>query len=285
MMRLLYIFILSILIFSACVEQVEIELDEAGDARLVVFAEITNDVRQHEVHLTKSAPYFSNMELPAVSNATVKISDGTKVVSLMEDRERPGFYLTPKDYFGVIGRTYSLEISDVDVNDDGVRETYTAETVMKGSAAIMSVGVQYDAKWKGWEVAVFSQDPGETEDFYLFKVYKNGILYTDSIADYWTTDDKFFNGSYINGPMVQYFDEEKGEIVEEGDTITLELAGITEEYFYFIDGVSREASPKVPLFSGPAANIKGNISNGALGFFTVMDVDRGYTIFHWKQGE
>jgi hypothetical protein len=33
-----------------------------------------------------------------------------------------------------------------------------------------------------------------------------------------------------------------------------------------------------PLFSGPPANIKGNINNGGVGFFTAHSVTRSYAI-------
>lgn len=278
--RFIYIIVLILGIFSSCTEKVEMDLEVVGDTKLVVFAEITNDVKAHEVHLTTTASYFHNQKIPAVSNAIVHIDDGVGNIELTEDLEREGVYLTPDDYFGVAGRTYKLQISNVDADEDGDFEAYNAETIMKPSAPVDSVNVKYNSRWDGWEVSLFSYDLAETKDWYLFKVYKNGVLYTDTITDYWLTDDKFFNGNSIDGPMVQYFDEDEGEIVEVGDTITLELAGITEEYYYFVNDVHQETYEKVPLFSGPAANVKGNISNGALGFFCVMDVSRGSTIYY-----
>lgn len=275
-----FLFILNL--FYGCTERVEIGLEAAGDPKLVVFSEITNDIKTHAVYLSKSAPYFYNQETPAVSNAIVYISDGTETIELTEDPDQAGAYLTPDDYAGVPGKTYQLSIENVDVNNDGVLETYTAETVMKNTVPVEQVFVKYNSRWEGWEVELYAHEPGETEDFYLFKVYKNGVLYTDTISDYWTTDDKFFNGNTIDGPVVQYFDEEENEIVEKGDVVTLEMAGITKEYYDFINSLEEEVSEKIPLFSGPAANLKGNISNGALGFFSVMAVSRGSCVY---QGE
>ncbi len=283
-MKTRYIIILLLTALASCTEKVEMDLKDVGEATLVVFSEITNDVKAHEVHLTTSAPYFHNQEMPAVSNAVVHIDDGIETIELTEDSSREGIYLTPNDYYGVAGRTYKLQISNVDADGDGNFEEYEAETIMKPSAPVESVGVQYNSRWDGWEVALFSYDPGDRDDWYLFKVYKNGILFTDTITDYWLTDDKFFNGNIIDGPMVQYFDEDEGEIVFPGDRITLELAGITEEYYYFITNVQQEGNEKIPLFSGPAANVKGNISNGALGFFSVMEVSRGSTIYVGEAG-
>ncbi len=278
--KYLILFIFCIILFQACTERVEIDLKQEGEIKLVVFAEITNDTMAHEVHLTTSAPYFYNQEMPRVSNAEVSISDGFEEIQLTEDISRPGIYLTPDDYFGVAGRSYQLTIENVDIDGNGRDEEYSAETIMNPVPQVDSINVKYNSRWDGWEVALFSQDPAESDDWYIFKVYKNGVLYTDTINDYWTTDDRFFNGNKIDGPMVQFFDEEEDELVELGDTITLEMGAITEEYYYFIDGVFQEANEKIPMFSGPAANLKGNISNGALGFFTVMEVSRGSTIYN-----
>jgi hypothetical protein len=280
MMRTKHILLIVIALVVSCTERVDFDLEEAGEPRLVVFSEITNDKKAHEVKLGKSAPYFHNQPTEMVSGATITIQDGIGTIHLTEDKNRPGVYLTPDLYYGRTGRTYQLEISDVDVNDDGVLENYSAETKMMASAPVQAIQVAYTSRWKGWDVAIYSKDPAETTDYYLFKVYKNGVLYTDSISDYWTSDDRFFNGNEINGPVVQYFDEEKGEIVAVGDTITLEMAGITKEYYDFIAGVFTETNEKVPIFSGPSANLKGNISNGALGFFAVMEVERHSGVYH-----
>lgn len=274
--------IIFISLLTACTERVEMELEDAGESRLVVFAEITNEAKAHALYLTRSMPYFYNQETPVVSGADVRISDGTNTIQLTEDIARPGVYLTPGNYAGVPGKTYYLQIDEVDGNNDGIMESYSAETVMKKTIPVENVSVSYNDLWDGWEVELYAQEPGETTDFYLFKVYKNGTLVTDSIHNYWTTDDKFFNGNRIDGPMVQYFDEDKGETLSPGDMVTLEVGAITEEYYDFIAAMHQEVDEKIPMFSGPAANLQGNISNGALGFFAVIDISRGSCIY---QGE
>ena len=264
----------------SCTERVDITLEEAGEPRLVVFSEITNDQKAHEVKLGKSAPYFSNHPAETVSGATITISDGLRTVRLSEAKNRPGIYLTPGNFSGRVGRTYRLDISGVDVNNDGINEDYFAETEMKPAADIQAVQVVYTRRWKGWNVGIYCREPETTTDYYLFKIYKNGELYTDSISEYWIMEDRFYNGNEINGLVVQYFDEEKGETVTKGDTVTLEMGGITKPYYDYIEGISTETGEKIPLFSGPSANLKGNISNGALGFFAVMEVTRQSVVYH-----
>lgn len=271
-----------LIFFAACTERVNIDLEEAGESKLAVFAEITNEVKAHAVYLNKSMPYFYNEETPVITGATVSISDGTTTVGLEEDAEDPGNYYTPTDYAGVPGKTYRLNITNLDVNDDGISESYTAETIMKKTIPVKGVAVAYNGNWDGWDVALYASEPGETKDFYLFKVYKNGVLFSDTISNYRVYDDKFFNGKDLEGVIVQFFDEEKGETVKRGDVVMLEVAGITEEYFHFVDALKEEVSERYPMFSGPAANLEGNISNGALGFFAAMAVSKGSVTYHGK---
>lgn len=276
-----YIFLfISLLSLGACTEIVDVDLEEAGDSKLVVFAEITDEPMQHAVNLSLSTSYFYNEETPTVSGATVTINDGFDTITLTEDLSNPGTYLTPEDYAGVIGRTYNLLIENVDADNDGVNEIYTAETKMMSTPPVNNVEVEYNSSWEGWEVKIDTYDPAETADFYLFKVYKNDVLYSDTISNYWTTDDRFFNGSLIENTRVQYFNEDRDEIVNDGDKVTLEMAGITEDYFNFINEVIEEVSDKIPMFSGPAANVNGNISNGALGFFAVIKTEQNSCIYN-----
>ena len=81
------------------------------------------------------------------------------------------------------------------------------------------------------------------------------------------SDDKFYNGSYMNGVDVMYINNEHNwETLHVGDTIMLQMSGITKEYFNFIDQV-KQSGFNLPFFTGPPANVEGNISNGGIGFF------------------
>ena len=44
------------------------------------------------------------------------------------------------------------------------------------------------------------------------------------------------------------------------------MSGITKEYFDFINQV-QQAGFNLPFFSGPPANVQGNVTNGGIGFF------------------
>jgi len=102
----------------------------------------------------------------------------------------------------------------------------------------------------------------------MFNIYINGILITDTLSSKGITDDEFYNGSYTNGIGVGYLDQARNkEKVNPGDTVTFQAGGITEGYANFVWTLQEEVSFSTPLFSGPPANVKGNLSNGAIGYF------------------
>ncbi|MFV0375730.1 MAG: DUF4249 domain-containing protein [Mangrovibacterium sp.] len=269
-----------LLAYTSCTERVEVDLEEAGDPLLVVFSEMTNEAKSQVVYLTRSSPYFENGKTPVVTAASLYLSDGTSEIELEENPAESGIYKTAVDYACLPGKTYTLRIDNVDVNEDGQMESYTASSSTLAVSAVESVDVVYNSRWDGWEVQLYAQDPAEVDNYYLFKVSRNNELYTDSLHNYWVTDDRLFNGNQINGPTVQYFDEEKDELLEDGDLVTLEMYAISKAYYEFVVGVLEEEGTKVPIFNGPSANPKGNISNGALGFFSVQAVSRGSTVYH-----
>jgi len=63
------------------------------------------------------------------------------------------------------------------------------------------------------------------------------------------------------------------------DTITFQAGNISEDYYNFIVTLQAETGFQTPLFSGPPANVKSNISNGATGFFAVYSVAYSTRVF------
>jgi hypothetical protein len=261
---------------SACTEHMTIDLDNSY-TRLVVYGEITNTRKVHTIKLTRSADYFSNKPAQGVTGAHVSIFDEKKEFKLRENQNDPGVYQTNSFFSGVSGMTYKLEINNVDINEDGIMESYSASTYLPPVARIDSIKLSYltNSFLSGWQVLLFAMDPADRKDFYLFKVYRNGDLQTDSLSEYFFRSDELFNGNYVNGVVSQFLNDKKSnEKVLKGDTITFELNGINQEYYEFLIEAQIEISPKTPLFSGPSSNVKSNISNNALGFFTSYSIQR-----------
>ena len=104
-------------------------------------------------------------------------------------------------------------------------------------------------------------------------------MLADTLNEWFITDDKFFNGSYTNGATIAYLQQgSANEGLTPGDTVTVEVNSIGKEYFNFLSEAQAELRGSNPLFSGPPANVKGNISNGAVGFFTAYSATRSFAI-------
>jgi len=269
----------SILTLNSCTERVDIKLDSTF-TRLIVEGTITTDTTAHCVRLSKSADYFYNSPTPSVSNAVITISDGDTSWVLTEDPTKPGYYYTDSLVYGIQGKTYKLLIENIDINDDDEKEVYEATSYLPLVAPIDSIELIYRMYPFGsvWDVNMFALDPPSRE-YYLFKIYINDTMISDTLSEVSSTDDAFFNGNYSNGINVQILVEDRAnEKLFPGDKVTLELNSISEEYFKFFIAMQSSTGFSTPLFSGPPANPPTNLSNGALGFFTAFSVSRNSKI-------
>jgi hypothetical protein len=269
------VFLLAMIAVS-CTERINIDLDESF-TRLVVDGAISTDTTAHKVILSKTSSYFYNQPAPMVSGALVSITDGVKTFNLFEDS--PGIYLTDNSVYGIPGHTYFLNIRLPE--EVGGFSEYTASSLLNPVNHLDSIGLRFRPEYSRdgfWEVQCYVQDP-PTSDFYRFIISKNNTVITDSLQEWFVTDDRFFNGNYTNGASIANLDQsKKEEMLKEGDTITAEVNSIGKEYASFIWDAQSELFGSNPLFSGPPANVKGNISNGAIGFFSAYSITRAKAI-------
>jgi len=252
----------------ACTERIDVNLDETY-TRLVVYGHIANDTGKYRISLTKTADYFYNEPAPCVVNATVVLSNGLDQVTLHETNQGiSGIYETDSLFAGIIGQTYTL---DIELSGKINNEThYSSSCKMMQVTRLDSIQIVFQPDWgeKGfWEIKVFAQEPGDEVNYYMFQYYRNDTLMTDSIMKVFYADDSFINGNYINGHTAVYIDNEHfWETLHPGDKVSLQMSGITKAYYDFLYQVQM-AGLNIPFFTGPPANVEGNISNGAVGFF------------------
>jgi hypothetical protein len=262
-----------------CTERIDIDLDETY-TRLVVNANLTTDTAAHLVELSATTSYYYNEAPPAVTGAQVEITDDSGESVELTEKEA-GKYYTPSTYFAVSGKTYSLRIDLAEpVNE---KKTYTASCTATPIHPIDSIHLRFQPDWGPdgfFEVQCYYQDP-PTKEFYMFNLFKNGVWLTDTITMRFISDDVFYNGSYTNGIGVGFLNQSfERQKVYEGDTVIFQGCSITEDYFNYILTLQTEASGfSNPLFSGPPANVIGNISDGALGFFAVYSVSYASTVY------
>ena len=270
--KLLPVFFLMLLLHPGCTEYMDLDL-ETTSKRLVVDGSVSSQNQIQFVRLSESVPFLTDSISPAVSGAQVVISDGYSREQLTEANQMPGYFLLENGFVGNPGNYYQLTISGVDIDDDGQKESYRAFSYMPEVAAPDSVDLAYDPRWEIWKILLYADDPPQTEDYYMFRVLINGILVSDNISEYSVVSDRFFKDGRAEGVWVQSINAKSDAVpLKEGDVVTLQMCGITEAYYDFVEAVQREGRGQYPLFSGPPANAPGNITNGALGFFSAFSV-------------
>jgi len=273
-MKLKNIFIWAILILTvlSCTERIEIDPGE-GYTRLMVEGSFCTDKKIQTVLLSTTAGYFSNKPIPAVTKATVTISDGNVTYKLSEIS--PGRYQTDTRISGISGHFYTLRIKLA--TPIGGFSEYSATSKISPPVVLDSIQLKFNPSWseKGiWEVKGYFLDSAGP-DYYRFLMFKNGIAITDTLSDWYVTDDQFFNGKYLMGSTLAWLQQDKAnESLKKGDTVTAEIHVIEKEFADFIRSARSNMSGSNPLFSGPPANVKGNINNGAIGFFAAFSVSR-----------
>jgi hypothetical protein len=273
--NLVFIFILLPVSLYSCTERIDIRLENSA-VRLVVEGSLTTDTMSHKVLLSSTSGYFYNQPPQPVAGATVTISDGENIFSLGE--VTPGVYQTVPTVYGVAGKTYTLNIK---LNKQiGGFSDYTASSKLCPVAKLDSINLVYHSDWSTagiWEVRCFVQDP-PSADFYRFLISRNDTMITDTLDEWFVTDDRFFNGDYVNGLTVGYLDQGiKEQRLITGDSMLVEMNNTGEGYASFLLESQSEIIGSYPLFTGPPANIKGNINNGAIGFFATYSASRAIT--------
>lgn len=268
--------VISSILFTNCTE--EIELDPGTySPNIVVDATLTNEYKQHVVRLISNS-MIGDYELQMITGASVSVSFNDSLIYFYEPDTLPGFYYSEIPFVGVPGNTYLLNVTDYDINSDGIIDTCSASAFMPKALTIDSVGYTYIDKWEATALQCYAWDPSE-KNYYNFRAWKNDTLVTDTLYEYAATDDAPFNGNYTNGITCLYFqDEIEDEYIVDGDKLTLEIQNIDKAYYDYINSAQKEYFGYNPMFGGLPANVYSNISDNAIGIFKVYTVNKASVI-------
>ncbi|MBK9292381.1 MAG: DUF4249 domain-containing protein [Bacteroidetes bacterium] len=270
MQRLRSLLILALLLWFAtsCTEKFDVKLDDTF-ARLVVDGSISTDTTVHYVKLSKTTSYFFNEAPPAIKGAQLVLSGPHGTLALTELPDEPGTYATPPDFFALPDASYNLDIRLTE--ELGGASNYNAAIRSPGTAFRMdSIALEYQQPFDFFLVKLYAWDP-PTTDYYKYDALINGKAITDTASRSLVIDDRFINGNATNGLAVMFI---RGDELKTGDTLTLVMSAISNDYYDFFLQLRTQSGPSNPLFSGPPANIMSNIHEGGLGFFDARIVRR-----------
>jgi hypothetical protein len=267
---LLIVFLMSIF-FTSCEEVVDVDLDTAPP-KLVIEAAInwqkSTTGRQQVIKLTTTTGYFENV-IPAVSGATVYIRNSASEQFNFIEVPKTGRYVCT-NFKPVLNQNYTLTV----VNKG---EIYSADETFTSVAPITRVEQNNEGGFTGKDIEIkaFYNDPGNVDNFYLYKyVYSNKIK-----SNYYVDDDKFYQGN-------EFFSLSDDDELKSGDEIEITHIGISKQYYNYMNILVSIAGNNVGgPFQSPPATVKGNIINTTkkenypLGYFSLSEIDlRKYTI-------
>jgi len=139
-------------------------------------------------------------------------------------------------------------------------ETYIAQETLQAVTDVIDV---YQAREDGFddellEVHIVFVDPPEEGDSYLFKYTKQDVAF----PEFETWDDEFTNGNELDWFYEWDEDEDTDEIeaFEPGDTIVIDMYGISVAYLDYMD-ILLEQNEGAGLFSTTPVALRGNCTN------------------------
>ncbi len=266
--------ILLFLVGQSCQEIVDLGPSELPP-RLVVDGQITNEWRRHELHLTVSGDYDQNGDYKPATDAVVYLSDGQQTIYYAETE--PGRYLTDS-LQGVPGRSYTLTIQ-------WQGTTYTATDSM-GAVPEAFEPVSFTSELgfrqfeyrrhqfgfahpNQWQLIVHRADtstaPPVEEPYY-------GQQVGQVILPPGDTRFTFFTHTNIEVSGLMNFEDAHFYGFRPGRWVTQKRFSLSVAYYDYLRGVFLETEWRESLFAGTPANPRGNVSQGALGFFSASAV-------------
>jgi hypothetical protein len=270
-----HLLITFIFLLTSCEEVMNIKMSGDSAKNLAVEGSITTDTKSHRVVLSYTGDFFGKPGIEMATGAEVSIYDGNTTFLLHEDTT--GVYITDDTVHGQIGRTYTLNIKLADSRE------YTASDYLNPCADFDSIAqtANYNSYFNGYgyDVLFYGREPEPAGNYYMFLLYKDDVLYSDTITEVFFSNDDFINGLYIQNYTVYRIREI--DMLEEPAFITLEMYSINRKYYEFLTALMTETIWKGSPWDGPPANIPGNISNGAKGYFMASDVKRHSKLFMW----
>ncbi len=254
---------------SGCEEYLDVQFDNDAVAKLVVEGVLTTDTMTHNVILSWSRDFFEKGEQIMETGAEVTVSDGYTTYQYTE--VEPGIYQTEPTAYGMVERSYTLNITLDNGSVYSASEKIVKLPEIDSIVAIPGPGFDQNTgqRVQGCYINYYGPEPEGIGHCYLWNLYINGELRTDSIHEQVFTDDEFVDGNYIKD--LELFFIKESEFLSDTMEVEIEMFSISKAYYDYMLGLMLETVWKGSPWDGPPANAVSNISNGALGFFRASD--------------
>ncbi|TNE78489.1 MAG: DUF4249 domain-containing protein [Bacteroidetes bacterium] len=254
------VFIISALVlFTACEEKVDVQLGDT-EPKVVVEGYWCSETDSSYVRLSRSIDYFNTSTPPAITDATVEISDGQNSILLTHDVD--GYYRPQAGYKADTGKVYTLKVIS-----DG--ETFTSSSKLNPMFEVDPV-LQFEYKpasgfiEEGYAVTYYSIDNRPGEIYTRFNFGQNDTIFDQEIL--------FTSADLIKGQNRPF--ELPFYRAQSGDSVMLIFRSLDVSVARYFEALNALNSGAPGPFQTPPANPPTNISGGAVGYFMATDITR-----------
>lgn len=257
--------------------QLDVKLKESK-AQMNIFGRLDDDSTTiDKIIVQKSVSYLKPADSIYVPTAVV-IVKSDKGDNWLFTYAGNGLFMPPANYDGVeYGVKYTLQVTY-----EGI--TYQSTTQMDYSFRGNVLPITKDSTGEvdktsnsfedePYRVYAFFKDNTTFKNYYYFNAYRNDTLITkaaenDDRTFVYAFDDKNLDNSGVDVPF-RLFNKFKL-----GDSVKIDLYTIDYNTYKYYEALSDQTNNSGSIFDGPPANIVGNISNGAVGYFYVSSCYR-----------
>ncbi len=240
------------LLFFGCEKVIDVDLNEAAP-QIVIEGNLSINPDFGEVKISMTSSYFDTLPQETVSGARVSVVDNLGGKYIFSET-KPGIYQSVNLKLRP-GNTYQLSV-------ETQGEKYEASSKLNSAVTIDSMKYYYEDSpflEKGYYINVYLFDPPGVKNYYRLKYWKNKQP-QNSIEDLVIFNDRYVDGNSIE---VTLFNQP----FELNDTIDVQLISLDEGAYEYLK-TFQELVNNNPGSAAPA-NPNTNISNGALGYFSV----------------
>ena len=250
-MRKIIFYIFCVVLITSCTKQINVDLKNATQ-QLVIEGNVSN-IDIASVLISKTVPFSSSNNFPAVSGATVTITDdGGTVFPLTENSA--GHY-TNSSLLGEPGHSYTMTVTT-----EG--KSYTAVSTMPQQVNIDTIlleNIAFGNKFI-WAVKPQYTDPPGFGNYYKFTEFINDVRNPTIFV--W--DDRFVNNGISTRPLLQ-----ADSAININDSVGVEMQCLDKNTFrYFSTLAELQRNATTPT------NPNTNISGGVLGYFSAHTTQR-----------
>ena len=239
-----------LLLISSCEEKMDLDLNKAA-ARVVIDAQLSDASSVQRIRISHSVGFDDPINTSGIKGATVSVKDNENRLYSFQ-YEKDGYYIH-RNFKPVAGRIYTLNVAVQ-------KQQYSSSCQMPAYVAVDSTGIsEKSLNGKTYFFATLTfKDPAKVANYYSYTLSINGGPFRFANAQ----SDQFNDGLKVT----HYISDLETDLFS-GDEVVVRRYCVDEKtYRYWNEYQNNNLSNAAP------SNPKSNISNNALGYFSVASV-------------